>query len=82
MSSYRKRDVLVEAIEFHSGTRQNELAFAVANGMARYTRNGTLLLWTSDGPLEVVDGDWVICDSKGKYSACTPDAFRVEFEPA
>lgn len=78
---FRKKPVVVEAIEYRAGEERYELAGAVIDGVIRYTEEGTMLIKTLEGVMEAQPGDWIIRGVKGELYPCKPDIFVQTYEP-
>jgi len=81
MSRFRKRPVVIEAIQFRAGEQDSSLCDAVAAGRVRYTEEGTMLIRTIEGTMEARPGDWIITGIKGELYPCKPDIFSATYEP-
>lgn len=82
MNRYRKKPVVIEAVQFNSGEEPYELSQYVIDGRIRYTQDGTLLIQTLEGVMEARSGDWIIRGIKGELYPCKPDIFKATYEPA
>lgn len=82
MPQFRKRPVVIEAVQFRAGEQPYEFAADVASGRIRYTEEGTLLIATLEGVMEAQPGDWIITGVKGERYPCKPDIFAATYEPA
>jgi hypothetical protein len=79
---YRKKPVVIEAIQFRAGEQDGELAADVVAGRVRYTEEGTMLIQTLEGVMEAKPGDWIIRGIKGEIYPCKRDIFAATYEPA
>ncbi len=79
---FRKKPVVIEAVQFRSGMQDGALAADVVEGRVRYTEAGTMLIETLEGVMEAKPGDWVIRGVKGELYPCKPDIFSATYEPA
>lgn len=75
---YRKKPVVVEAIQFIGNFDEIE---SFVGGDAEM-RDGKLLVATLEGPLTASDGDYIIKGVKGEYYPCKPDVFHMTYEKA
>lgn len=80
MAKYRKKPVVIEAIQFRIGEQDGALASHVVDGDIRYTEEGTMLIKTLEGVMEAQPGDWVIRGVKGELYPCKPDIFAATYE--
>jgi len=83
MPKFRKRPVVVEAMQF---TGQNALAVWVFMGRDDLARNPDLhatdcpIIHTLEGDLHASPGDWIIRGVKGEFYPCKPDIFAATYE--
>ena len=82
MAKYRKRPVVVDAIQFRAGEQPHELAADVVAGRVLYAEDGTMLVETLKGAMVARPGDWIIRGVKGELYPCKPDIFDATYEPA
>lgn len=79
MSKFRKRPVTIEAEQWHEGEHLPGVHYATEGC-------GHPLLMahvhTAEGPLNVIEGDWVIRGVKGEYYPCKPDIFEATYRLA
>lgn len=80
MGTYRKKPVVVEAVQFKAGCQMVELIADVVAGRVRYTEAGTMLIRTLEGEMLAVPGDWIIRGVKGELYPCKPDIFAATYE--
>ena len=78
---FRKKPVVIDAVQFHAGEQDGELASDVIAGRVRYTEEGTMLIETLEGVMEAKPGDWIIRGVKGELYPCKPDIFAATYEP-
>lgn len=81
MAFYRKKPVVIEAVQFRSGEQPHELAQDVIDGRLRYCMDGTMLIKTLEGSMMASSGDWIIRGVKGELYPCKPDIFAATYEP-
>ena len=82
MAKYRKKPVVIEAIQFRGGEQSSDLAADVVAGRVRYPEDGTMLIDTLEGVMCARPGDWIIRGVKGELYPCRPDIFAATYEPA
>lgn len=82
MPKYRKKPVVIEAVQYRGGEQPCELAADVAAGRVRYPEDGTMLIDTLEGSMIANPGDWIIRGVKGELYPCKPDIFAATYEPA
>lgn len=79
---FRKKPVVIEAIQFRSGEQDGSFAADVSAGIVRYPEDGTMLIQTLEGSMCAQPGDWIIRGVKGELYPCKPDIFAATYEPA
>ena len=87
MAKFRKRPVVIEAVQF-DGTPLGAIKvfehFNVPGGKFRPDhdlRTGTLLIPTLEGDHTASPNDWIIQGIKGEFYPCKPDIFAATYEP-
>ena len=87
-AQYRKRPVVIEAIQF-SGTGESCTAVGAflggpyaGNQRWNSTTNTGGVILTLEGEMAFVPGDWIIRGVKGEYYPCKPDIFEATYEAA
>ncbi|WP_019419040.1 hypothetical protein [Paenibacillus sp. OSY-SE] len=80
MSKYRKKPVVIEAIQFNKGVTPDMIREAlgcnpVTPEMPRF------YIDTLEGRMEVTLGDWIIKGINGEFYPCKPDIFEKTYEP-
>lgn len=82
---YRKKPVVIEAMQFTGGF---ESAYAIQDwantvGVGRHPDRGYhLKVLTLEGVMEAQPGDWIIKGLKGEFYPCKPDIFAATYEAA
>ena len=79
MAKFRKKPVVVEAIQF-TGLNQDEIGHFSGLAAQRIGRTGELVIKTLEGVMKVDVGDWVIKGVKGEFYPCKPDVFDATYE--
>lgn len=74
MAKYRKKPVVIEAVEFRA-------VDPVPEGV-EYNSKGFAVIKTLEGELHVSEGDMIITGVKGERYPCKPDIFAATYEPA
>lgn len=80
MKLYRKKPVVVEAVQFIAGEQDCELSEYVVNGKIEYKEDGTMLIDTFEGTMQARPGDWIIKGVKGELELCKPDIFKMTYD--
>ena len=89
MSKFRKKPVVIEAVQFVSGKPGVVTDFLGASGQnlkwQRVWDGGVDLIeihiHTLEGEMIARPGDWIIRGVKGEYYPCKPDIFEQTYEP-
>lgn len=88
MASYRKKPVVIEAVQWHpaltNGNPPDWLSAAIAGGKVYYQGGESphLTIETLEGAHRADVGDWIIRGVKGELYPCKPDIFAATYEPA
>lgn len=75
---YRKRPVVIEAIQYTGDNLREVLAFT-ASAPVRADRQVFKIL-TLEGTMEASPGDWIIKGVAGEFYPCKPDIFAATYE--
>jgi hypothetical protein len=81
MNSYRKKPVVIEALQLRADTIKECLQFVGADNILGGGHE-YLEIMTLEGPIRARLGDWIICGVKGEFYPCKPDIFEATYEPA
>jgi hypothetical protein len=86
MAQYRKKPVIIEAVQF-DGLNPTEIKdFVGENCEVEIYDNGVtppvarIVIHTLEGDMEVSNGDYVIKGVKGEFYPCKPDIFEQTYE--
>jgi hypothetical protein len=86
MPQYRKKPVVIEAIQWDGTTdcwmRVREWAPPGRPISRRSDKGGYLTIETLEGEMRADVGDYVIKGVKGEVYPCKPDIFDLTYEPA
>jgi hypothetical protein len=79
---YRKKPVIVEAIQFTEKTKDEVFNFirCTKQGLYDKERNPIIIISTLEGEMKVELNDWVIRGIKGEFYPCKPDIFEKTYE--
>lgn len=80
MAQFRKKPVVIEAVQFVAGQQPYDFATEVIDGVIRYPEDGTMLIKTLEGEMCAQPGDWIIRGVKGELYPCKPDIFAATYE--
>lgn len=85
---YRKKPVIVEAVQMTPEMRQNwgpfpnwALPYLKAGRTEKIDNSEWVEVRTLEGPLHVSDYDYLICGVQGEVYPCKPDIFEATYEP-
>lgn len=86
MSKFRKKPVVVDAIQF-DGDNQDEVVvwsqeLKRAKTDVSQNGDGTLDVETLEGIMHISPRDWVICGVSGELYPCKPEIFAKTYESA
>lgn len=85
MGKFRKKPVVIEAIQFDSNTPHvEEFMGNSVKSLSRVTDGNThvvaLQISTLEGDMRADLGDWIIKGVKGEFYPCKPDIFAATYE--
>ena len=83
MAKYRKKSVVVEAVQY-DGTEKSLLKIMqLQSRKPNWIRvdAGDLLIPTLEGVMRATVGDYIILGVKGELYPCKPDVFEKTYEP-
>lgn len=79
MRRYRKRPVIIEAIEF-TGLNDREVRDFCPSVRDPIDTKANLIIPTLEGEMLVSVGDFIIKGIAGEFYPCKPDIFRATYE--
>lgn len=81
---YRKKTVVIEAIQFINGGSWPEIKkfCPIAQCQINQEIECRLIIPTLEGDYIANEGDWIIKGVKGEFYPCKPDIFEMTYEPA
>ena len=81
MKQYRKKPVVIEAVQFTDKSKDRCLN-DIAGSYPGYDEGGnpTLIIQTLEGDMVANIGDWIIKGVKGEFYPCKPDIFEMTYE--
>lgn len=83
MSKYRKKPVVIDAMQFTQETKDEIFyQFVTCRKYPAHDADGnpTLRIETLEGVMTATLGDWVIKGIKGEFYACKDDIFQATYE--
>ncbi len=86
MSEYRKKPVVIEAVQWNPRAKPLDLPPWFMNLIGLNPehfneRTGELSIHTLEGVMVASPGDWIIKGIKGELYPCKPDIFDATYEP-
>ena len=82
MKKYRKKPVVVEAVQWDGKNRKEIRAWAGNVVFVNYADSSdkNLYIETLEGQMVARIGDWIIKGIKGEFYPCKPDIFEATYE--
>ena len=77
MAKYRKRPVVIEAVQYTHGMKSPPRGVCFCNDVPL---GGHPHCHTLEGHHQVTPGDWIITGIKGEVYPCKPDIFAATYE--
>lgn len=84
MAKYKKKPVIIEAVQYHDGQRPNGVCNCgcIVEGQ-RHLHQAHVHTIHDNQAVILADGDWILPESDGKhFYPCKPDIFAANYEPA
>ncbi len=79
MGKYRKKPVVIEAVEFTDESFEECVRF-LGHSVDLDVRKEAIIIQTLEGPLNASLGDWIIKGVKGEFYPCKPDIFEQTYD--
>jgi hypothetical protein len=80
MAKFRKKPVVVEAVQWTGANLDEVLAFCDEGQRALWIRSELIVL-TLEGELCASIGDWIVRGVRNEYYPCKPDIFEATYGP-
>lgn len=82
MPQFRKKPVVVEAVQWRFGDKPLDCMIPYGDSVVDYSGNydGFYFIQTREGIHHVSDGDWIIKGVKGEFYPCKPDIFEATYD--
>lgn len=81
MIKYRKKPVVIEAIQWTSDIESTQEILKWSNGFVNQSPfPGKLIVKTLEGHLHADEWDYIIKGIKGEFYPCKPDIFKMTYE--
>jgi hypothetical protein len=89
IAQYTKLPVTVDAIQWDGDQqRATKIIYWIAgnNGAAHFVERDQLgdrciIIYTLEGSIRAMPGDWIIRGVRGEFYPCKPDIFEVTYDP-
>jgi len=81
MSRYRKKPVVIEAVQWTGSNLQDVAAIGGGSEYGQDFLGDDLTIKTLEGEMRASPGDWIIRGVKGELYPCKPDIFEATYEP-
>ena len=85
MTKFRKKPVVVEAMEYNGKNVQEALDFCdpvkSIEDRRDFLSEEDFVIKTLEGAMLVSKGDWIIKGIKGEFYPCKPDIFEATYKP-
>lgn len=82
MAKYRKRPVVIEAVQYSPDASDTALLVHLADCIGWQLMDAGIAIPTLEGMMVASPGDWIIRGVKGEYYPCKPDIFAATYELA
>jgi hypothetical protein len=80
MAKFRKKPVVIEAVQYNGGN-WNEINSFMEGSLSIHPIHKSPMIHTLEGDHLVTKGDFVIKGVKGEFYPCKPDIFAATYEP-
>jgi len=81
MTKYRKKPVVIDAMQFTDETKDQVLNFVTCTCCPSYRKNKpVIIIHTLEGDMTAELGDWIIKGVQGEFYPCKPDVFKMTYE--
>lgn len=77
MAKYRKKPVVIEAMQWNGPADDAHLEFFAGHWVSLGPKP---YITTPEGEMSISPGDWVIRGVKGEYYPCKPDIFKATYD--
>jgi hypothetical protein len=81
MPRFRKKPVVIDAVQWTGDILDAEKVTEFANGDPVGFQGDSLTIYTLEGAMTASPGDWLIRGVKGELYPCKPDIFEATYEP-
>jgi hypothetical protein len=84
MKKYRKKPVVIEAVQLKEPSTPREIATwcdGSVCGVGDLSKDVWIEINTLEGKMKASYGDWIIKGVNGEFYPCKPDIFEKSYEP-
>ena len=82
MPKFRKKPIVIEAIQFVDGGNLREIEDFIRSGGGRsyWNNDGFIVIETLEGDMRADRGDWIIKGVSGEFYPCKDDIFKKTYD--
>lgn len=80
MAKFRKKPVVIEAVQWTGNNREEMEKFIPNTILAKKNVEEELAIGTLEGVMTASKNDWIIKGVHGEYYPCKPDIFEKTYE--
>ncbi len=82
MRKFRKKPIVIEAIQFTNDSLDNlkEIYHLLGMDLGVLVPTTEIIINTLEGPMVATRGDWIIKGIKGELYPCKPDIFKITYD--
>jgi hypothetical protein len=80
MGKYRKKPVVIEAMQYSGANVQEIIAFTGGQAIKNGGKSDYMTIPTLEGDHIATTGDFIIKGIKGEFYPCKPDIFEATYE--
>ena len=80
MRKYRKKPVVIEAVQFVGGKESAQQVLDLVDGAVWHYVHDDISLPTLEGRMSASKGDWIIKGVEGEFYPCKPSIFNKIYE--
>ena len=80
MAKYRKKPVVIEAIQWTGDNLNEIIKFMKFSNRTRTVYRDKIIIYTLEGAMTASIGDYIIKGVSGEFYPCKPDIFEKTYE--
>lgn len=80
MAKYRKKPVVIEAVQYSGANVQEIIDFTEGQAIKNGGKSDFMTIPTLEGDHTATTGDWIIKGINGEFYPCKPDIFEKTYE--